>query len=195
MPQESTTFSPFELLYGRQVRGPLDIVRETREADQRSSEDIISYFLRMREHLEEMTKEAQMNLVAAKWRQRVWYDCSSWSWEFSMGDNMLVPMPTSTHKLHAEWTGPYRVRLKVGAVNCEVCMPDNRKKVRIFHVNMLKGWYHAKGTSFLTIYKKKKLQTVMKRSHRCWIRQKGHGRKLLWARISTKCSIKTWRIY
>ena len=60
---------------------------------------------------------------------------------------MLVLEPSSTHKLHAEWAGPYTVRRKVGTVNYEVYMSDKGKKVRIFHVNMLRGWYHAKGTS------------------------------------------------
>jgi transposase InsO family protein len=27
-PQESTRFSPFELLYGREIRGPLDVLKE-----------------------------------------------------------------------------------------------------------------------------------------------------------------------
>ena len=33
VPQASTGFSPFELLYGRNVRGPLDILKESWEAD------------------------------------------------------------------------------------------------------------------------------------------------------------------
>ena len=61
---------------------------------------------------------------------------------------MLVLVPSSTHKRDAEWDGPYTGRRKVGTVNYEVYMPDKRKKVRIFHVNMLRGWYYAKGTSY-----------------------------------------------
>lgn len=51
VPQASTGFSPFELLYGRAVRGALDILQESWEASQRSSESVISHVLMMRERL------------------------------------------------------------------------------------------------------------------------------------------------
>ena len=40
VPQASTGFSPFELLYGHQVRGPLDILSESWQSDEKSDESI-----------------------------------------------------------------------------------------------------------------------------------------------------------
>ena len=40
VPQSTTGFSPFELLYGREVRGTLDILKEQWEADKKSDESV-----------------------------------------------------------------------------------------------------------------------------------------------------------
>ena len=37
VPQVSTGFAPFELLYSRPVRGPLDVVKEEWEAEEKSN--------------------------------------------------------------------------------------------------------------------------------------------------------------
>lgn len=42
--QASTGFSPFELLYGRSVRGPLDILNETWQGSTRSEESVVCLY-------------------------------------------------------------------------------------------------------------------------------------------------------
>ena len=51
VPQASTGFSPFELLYGRAVCGPLDVIKTAWEADELSA---VSYVLSIQEKLANM---------------------------------------------------------------------------------------------------------------------------------------------
>lgn len=148
VPNESTGFSPFELLFGRHVRGPLDILRETWETDPKSSESIVSYVMKMRERLSETMEIAQTNLAKAQKRQKKWYDQSARVREFNEGEEVLVLLPTSTNKLRAEWQGPYKVKRKVGTVNYEVEMVGKRKRTKVYHVNMLRKWHTPQATSY-----------------------------------------------
>uniref|UniRef100_A0A674PL68 Integrase catalytic domain-containing protein n=1 Tax=Takifugu rubripes TaxID=31033 RepID=A0A674PL68_TAKRU len=140
VPQESTGFSPFELLYGHQVQGPLDVLRETWEGETPRQTDIISYVLKMRERLTAVTAMAQDDLRQAQHRQKSWYDRSARTRRFQPGDRVLLLLPSSDNKLLAKWQGPYTVTRKMGAVTHEIDMPDRRKKRQVFHVNMLKRW-------------------------------------------------------
>ena len=46
IPQASTGFSPFELVYGRSViEDQLDILKDTWEAEKKSDESVVSYVL------------------------------------------------------------------------------------------------------------------------------------------------------
>ena len=148
VPQESTGFSPFELLYGRKVRGPLDILKETWETRPNTSESVVSHLLDVRENLETMTEIAHNNLLKSQKRQKVWYDRQARERSFSVGDKVLVLLPTSTNKLQAEWQGPYVITKKMGPVDYQVDMKDRRKRLRIYHINMLRGWYTSEATSF-----------------------------------------------
>ena len=61
VPNESTGFSPFELLFGRHVRGPLDILKESWEAESKSSESVVSYVLKMRERISQTMEVAKLS--------------------------------------------------------------------------------------------------------------------------------------
>ena len=61
VPQASTGFSPFELLYGYQVRGPLDVLNESWQSSKRSSESVVSHVLSIQNKLEKMKSIADTN--------------------------------------------------------------------------------------------------------------------------------------
>ena len=151
VPQESTGFSPFELLYGRAVRGPLDVLRETWEASAKSPESVVSHVITIRERLQAMSEVARENLGAAQKKQKTWYDKQARERGFSVGEQVLVLLPSSTNRLQAEWQGPYAIQKQVGLVDYEINMSNKRKKLRVFHVNMLRRWHTATGTSYLAV--------------------------------------------
>ena len=147
VPQASTGFSPFELLYGCEVRGPLDVLRETWEQPTSTDENVVAYVLKMRDRLAEMSEIVQENLSRAQQTQKQWYDRTARTRKFNPGDRVLVLLPTSTHKLRAQWQGPFTVTEKRGEVNYVVDMGDRRRRLRTFHVNMLRQWYEQKPIS------------------------------------------------
>lgn len=64
VPQASTAFSPFELLYGRQPGGILD--QEDREAQETQVLGTTHYLLQLQEHLQALGAFAQENLLRAQ---------------------------------------------------------------------------------------------------------------------------------
>ena len=94
VPQASTGFSPFELLYGRAVRGPLDVLRESWEAAKKSEDSVVSYILLLREKLEKISQLARSNLQSAQRTQKEWYDWSARERSFQEGEQVLIVLPT-----------------------------------------------------------------------------------------------------
>ena len=141
VPQSSTGFSPFELLYGRTVRGPLDILRESWVADKKSDESVVSHVLAIREKMEKMTEIVKEKLTSSQRVQKQWYDRNSRDRTFDPGDQVLILLPTSSNKLLAQWQGPYEIIKKMGKVDYMVKLHDRRKKFKVYHVNMLRKWH------------------------------------------------------
>ena len=140
VPQASTGFSPFELLYGHQVRGPLDVLSESWQSSQKSDESVVSHILSVREKLVTMRELVSTNLQQAQAQQKKWYDHNASEREFQEGDMVLLLLPTSSNKLLAQWQGPYRVIKRMSKVNYLIDMPHRRKKKQVYHINLLKKW-------------------------------------------------------
>ncbi|XP_026005285.1 uncharacterized protein LOC113010452 [Astatotilapia calliptera] len=142
VPQASTGFSPFELLYGWEVQGPLDLVRKGWESSTVAPNEkgVVQFVLEMRERLERYQAEAEANLRDAQRSQKIWYDQQARQREFQPGQKVLLLLPSSNSKLLAKWQGPYIVLRRMGPVTYEIHHPGKKKPKQTYHVNLLKEW-------------------------------------------------------
>ena len=135
--QESLGFSPFELLYGRTVRGPMEILRTlwTKDLEPSEVKTTYQYVLDLRERLEETCKLAQAELSKARFNQKRIYNSKAKDRKIKPGELVLLLLPTDNNKLLLQWKGPYKV---------EECFGSNDYRIRVgsklktFHVNMLR---------------------------------------------------------
>ena len=139
-PQSSTQFSPFELLYGRTVRGPLQMLRELWDDDVPDPDvkTTYQYVLDLEDRLRETCSLARQELVKARAVQKAYYDKKSKLRVFSAGDKCLVLLPTVSNKLLAQWKGPYEVIERKGDLNYILRVDGQPKR---FHINMLKQYF------------------------------------------------------
>ena len=111
VPQDSTHFALFELMYGRTVRGPIHILRElwTQDIDEPEVKSSYQYVLDLRERLNDTLKLAKEQLESSQTRQKKHFDKKTKARRFSPGDKVLVLLPTDANKLLVQWKGPYDI--------------------------------------------------------------------------------------
>ena len=137
VPQDSLGFSPFEMLYGRSVRGPMMLLREIWAGCDVQDEvrSTYQYVLELRDRLEETCILAQEALRKSKIRQKFYYDKKARNRSFKAGDQVLLLLPTDNNKLIMHWKGPFTVLDRVAHNDYRI---DINGKSRVFHANMLK---------------------------------------------------------
>ena len=87
--QESLGFSPFELLYGQNVKGPMAILRELWSG--KAPDEVLStyqYVIELRDRLEQTCKLAHENLKKVQIKQKAYYDSRARSRKFYIGDKI-----------------------------------------------------------------------------------------------------------
>ncbi|XP_063597903.1 uncharacterized protein LOC134774421 [Penaeus indicus] len=147
IPNDTLKFSPFELLYGRKVRGPLSILYELWTNDQLDSEtkNTYQYVLDLRKRLEE---SAQMAAAHAKVNSKLYksyFDRSAKSRNFSEGDEVLVLLPSTHNKLTMQWKGPYTVSKR--HENGVDYLVRVRNRIKLYHINMLKKFFRRESNN------------------------------------------------
>ena len=139
-PQEATGFSPFELLCGRTVRGPVQILKElwTGEIDGKEVKTSYQHVFELRERLDNTIKFDQEELLKSRKKNKTLYIRRAKRREFQEGDKVILLLPTDANKLLMRWKGPYEIMSRCGKGNDY--RVEVNKKVMTFHANMLKKY-------------------------------------------------------
>ena len=74
--QESLGFSPFELVFGREVRGPLRLLKETWLVED-NEVNLLEQVSKLRERMSKAGELARDNLKASQSKMKTWYDKKS----------------------------------------------------------------------------------------------------------------------
>ena len=136
---ESTKYTPFYMIFGRDVKLPVDVIFG-RTPDQ--PQERVEYARHLRDSLEAAHHLARTHLQAAQRRQKDFYDRRVAGSPFSVGDRVLLSSTAVKRglspKLHPKWRGPYIVLAKINDVNYRVQLATGQGRHQVVHFNRLR---------------------------------------------------------
>ncbi|BFZ09104.1 hypothetical protein BsWGS_12143 [Bradybaena similaris] len=143
IPHESTKFSPFELVYGANPRGPLSIYKDLltkadMDIESKSAYDLVTS---VRERVLTGCELANKFTHVSHAVNRGYKNVNKKTVSFVKGDLVMLLLPKKNQKLLVEWQGPYRVLDKVSDVDYRIEVDG---KPKLFHVNMIVKYYEQK---------------------------------------------------
>ena len=138
--QESTGFSPNELVFAHSVRGPLAVLRDGVEASA-PPKNLLDYVNGFRHRLYVAGELARKNLATAQEKMKRGYNKHAERRQFSPGDQVMSLLPMVGSPFQAKFTGPHTVVKQTSEVNYIISTPERRKKSQLCHVNLLKPYY------------------------------------------------------
>jgi len=100
-PQDSTGFTPFELLYGYQVRTQMTLLKRLWTGDNEDPEVKTSYqyVVDLKQRVEETCELAKNELANVQTRNQKYYNRKARERKLNVGDSVLLLLPTERNKL------------------------------------------------------------------------------------------------
>ena len=135
-----TGYSPFTLLYGRDVRGPLGLLRNSWVDSMCDEANIEEWLVNVRHWMVELSEIVSDRERKAKDVMKKVYDRKATVKSFEKGEMVLVRKPGIRAKMGDFWEGPYQIDHQVSPVTYYVQVPGNANRARVIHANMLRRW-------------------------------------------------------
>lgn len=151
---ESTSYSPSRLLFGREIKVPLDLLHGQPPGDEEENEQkYTKYSEQLGEKLHSIHEHAREHLTISGENLKTRYDIRANTHAFKEGDQVWLHNPRRkkgvSPKLTSDWEGPYSVLKKINDVVYRIQL-TRRSKPRVVHRDRLckyKGqkepWFHV----------------------------------------------------
>ena len=144
VPSESTGYSPFELMLGREVRGPIQLLCDVWTGDQHTSDSlkpVYNYVFELKARIRDTCQQAMESSSKQSAKNKKLFDRRSRERRFKVGEEVLILLPSCSNKLLSEWQGPF----KVTGVRHPDYTISIRGREKTFHANMLKLFVQRQG--------------------------------------------------
>ena len=139
-PHCTTGYAPFTLLFGREVRGPVEMLQEAWLDGDGEQATVHEWLTSVKAQLRDMSVLVGRKETVAKSKMKAQFDKRVSIKDFVEGDMVLVWKPGIHAKMGASWDGPYVVGKKCSPVTFTVHVPGRGGKGKVLHVNLLKRW-------------------------------------------------------
>ena len=140
-PHSVTGFSPFSLMFGREVRGPLELLRTSWvEGDEVEECNVSEWLIGVKLKMIEMAELVSDREKIAKAKMKTYFDKGAKVKTFQVGEKVLVRRPALHGKFEKAWDGPFEVGKVVSPVTYLIKRPGHSSRSKCIHANLLRKW-------------------------------------------------------
>ncbi|GFW82638.1 retrovirus-related Pol polyprotein from transposon 17.6 [Trichonephila clavipes] len=161
VPNTTTGVSPFRLLYGRESRGPLAILKSSWAGEihlpTNISQSAADYLQEMKINMEKAAESASLTAAQKQKAYGDYFNKRSSVKNFSIGEQVVLLIPDSSNKIYARWTGPGEIIQHHPPHSYKVKLSDGT--VRHVHVNKIRK-YHPRALAVGVILKSEREQVL-----------------------------------
>ncbi|GBN18461.1 Gag-Pol polyprotein [Araneus ventricosus] len=131
VPNCTTEVSPFQLMYGRQARGPLAVLKSSWSGEvplpTNISQSAVDYLQELKLKMEQAAEQVKIFAERKQQTYADYFNRKTTSKSFMPGDQVYLLIPDSRNKLYARWTGPGEIIKHIPPHSYLVKLPDGRK--------------------------------------------------------------------
>jgi hypothetical protein len=147
-------FSPFELLFGRHVVGPLSLLFDCWWSEPKAdvSKHVLAHMLEIRDNMQTAADVVHASQEARQEKNKARYDKNCRPLKLKPDDLVLTFQTVPGDPLRVKYTGPHRIIKQTSDVDYLVEFLGTRKEQRNMHVNLLRKYFQR--TEFVGVLQK-----------------------------------------